>query len=159
MPGRAPAVLAVTLVSCGSQIVSTARSMDGGGAADATTPSQIGPDGSDVAIEAPPSEDVTQPPVPAACDGGFFVEVHDDAGVQTFGSGCSDSGPDVPTIMFNHLCGEDCLCTFLTACNGSGSLVMSTVCGTCIRAECSVHVTYVAADGGQVQGNGALQFS
>jgi hypothetical protein len=152
---RSLGVLAAWLVGCGG---ATATTTGRDGSADATASLVSGP--GDASAELSPSGDVAKlPTVAQSCDAGFFVELHDEAGVRTFTSGCTDSGLSAPTLVGRGVCGEDCLCTELKACSGSAVLTIWTGCQSCTTASCSVIVAYTGEDGGLTIGSGWLQFA
>jgi hypothetical protein len=148
-------IVAATRVACGG---TTARSTAFDAAADRTSESAA----VDVAVDAGQIADdgASVPPVPPfTCDAGYFVEIDDDAGLRwLISSGCSDAGPSVPTLG-PLPSGEDCPNFGVTACGGGAVLTLATGCGPCTPRGCPVHASYIAEDGGQIQGNGSIRFA
>ena len=120
---------------------------------------EAGPESPDGPEESPDDASMALA-TPVTCDGGYFVRIADDAGrTWLASSGCADAGPEVPTLSGPDVCGEDCSCTAVVACSGSSVLRLSTICGPCRVASCRVFATYIAEDGGEIQGNGYLQIA
>jgi hypothetical protein len=97
---------------------------------------------------------------PLECDGGYFIEVTDDAGTRSFRSSCVGSDAAIQTTC--KFCAEDYFSAILEACSGASGIVVEVADPQiCVAGGSSkrAFVSYDDGDGGIISGLGGVTFA